>query len=150
MFLLAAIAPLRLCPAATFRPQVGFVIDARLPFLVQVVRVFGHINGYGAGQGTPNPIQPTPGVYNETALERYDYILDQMAQVNDSLLGLCLQTFVRKTYGWLSRSCCRFRRNPMAATLESAVRKTIAQWRCGAFSASDACTARLFSVCHLS
>ena len=47
----------------------------------QVLRTFGHIDGYGTIIPVTNPIQPTVGVFNETALMRYDFVMDALAQV---------------------------------------------------------------------
>ncbi len=56
---------------------------------MQLMRIFAFVNGYGwngtrngeKGQPTPYPAQPTPGVFNETTLQRFDFVMDQLAQV---------------------------------------------------------------------
>jgi hypothetical protein len=47
-----------------------------------VLRVFGHINGFGGGdeERSEFPFQPVLGVFNETNLRRYDLVLDELSQ----------------------------------------------------------------------
>jgi hypothetical protein len=47
----------------------------------QLLRCWGHINGFGTKQKTKYPIQPRLGVYSEDALRRYDFVLDQLSKV---------------------------------------------------------------------
>lgn len=51
-------------------------------YLLQVLRVFGHINGFGGGdeERSDFPFQPSLGVFNETNLRRYDLVLDELSQ----------------------------------------------------------------------
>ena len=49
--------------------------------LRQLLRCWGHINGFGTKQKTKYPIQPRLGVYSEDALRRYDFVLDQLSKV---------------------------------------------------------------------
>ena len=53
---------------------------------LQVIRTFGHNDGYGTTMPVKNPIQPTPGVFNEAALKRYDFVMDALAKVGNALL----------------------------------------------------------------
>ena len=48
---------------------------------LQVLRVFGHNDGYGTTMPVKNPIQPRPGVFNETALQRFDFVMNALAEV---------------------------------------------------------------------
>ena len=49
---------------------------------VQVLRVFGHVNGFGGGdeERSKFPFQPSLGIFNETNLRRYDLVLDELSQ----------------------------------------------------------------------
>ena len=47
----------------------------------QLLRTFGHNDGYGTTMPVQNPIQPKVGVFNEVALQRYDFVLNALAQV---------------------------------------------------------------------
>ena len=47
----------------------------------QVIRFFGHSDGFGTTLPILNPIQPTVGVFNEMPLTRYDFVLNACAQV---------------------------------------------------------------------
>ena len=49
--------------------------------LPQVLRTFGHNDGYGTTMPVQIPIQPTPGVFDEAALQRYDFVMDALAKV---------------------------------------------------------------------
>jgi hypothetical protein len=53
---------------------------------VQVLRVFGHINGFGGGDEETSdfPFQPALCIFNETNLQRYDLVLDELSKA-----GLC-------------------------------------------------------------
>ena len=52
----------------------------------RTLRFFGHSdgNGYPGHLYTAFPIQTSPGVFSETALERCDFVLAQCAQVRCS------------------------------------------------------------------
>ena len=47
----------------------------------QVLRVFGHNDGYGTTMPVQNPIQPRPGVFSEVALRRFDFVMNALAEV---------------------------------------------------------------------
>lgn len=47
---------------------------------VRLLRAFGHIDGEGTTVPVKTPIQPIPGVFNETALQRYDFVMDALAK----------------------------------------------------------------------
>jgi hypothetical protein len=47
----------------------------------QLVRCWGHINGFGTIQRTQYPIQPRLGQYNEATLQRYDLVLNELSKV---------------------------------------------------------------------
>ena len=47
----------------------------------QVLRTFGHNDGYGTTMPVSTPIQPTVGVFSEAALQRYDFVMDAFAKV---------------------------------------------------------------------
>ena len=47
----------------------------------QVLRIFGHNDGYGTTMPVKNPIQPKPGVFNETALQRFDFVMNALSEV---------------------------------------------------------------------
>ena len=51
--------------------------------LRRTLRFFGHSdgNGYPGHVYTAFPMQTSPGVFSETALQRYDFVLAQCAQV---------------------------------------------------------------------
>ena len=58
----------------------ALILDRRMSFR-QLLRCWGHINGFGTKQKTKYPIQPRLGVYSEEALRRYDFVLDQLSKV---------------------------------------------------------------------
>ena len=62
------------CPACCLTPRAV----AR-----RTLRFFGHSdgNGYPGHVYTAFPMQTSPGVFSETALQRYDFVLAQCAQV---------------------------------------------------------------------
>ena len=43
--------------------------------------MFGHNDGYGTTMPVQNPIQPTPGTFNEAALQRFDFVMNALAEV---------------------------------------------------------------------
>lgn len=49
----------------------------------QVMRIHAFSAGYDVRQVVPIPIQPAPFVYNETALQRFDFVIDAMAAVSE-------------------------------------------------------------------
>lgn len=49
--------------------------------LVQVLRTFGHNDGYGTTMPVRIPIQPQVGDFSEAALQRYDYVMNALAEV---------------------------------------------------------------------
>lgn len=55
---------------------------------MQLLRCWGHIDGYGTLQKVKYPIQLKPGVYNEVALRRYDFVLDALSKVH--AVRICL------------------------------------------------------------
>ena len=59
--------------------------DVALYTFVQLMRAFGHNDGFGTTMPVRTPIQPVPGIFNETALRRYDFVMDALAKV-------CLQS----------------------------------------------------------
>ena len=88
------------------------------------MRIFAFVNGYGwngtrdgqKGQPTPDPAQPTPGVFNETTLQRFDFVMDQLAQVGmreyNALIADCVWKIMKcsRSYHWTAeqRACtCR-------------------------------------------
>ena len=48
---------------------------------MQVMRVFGHNDGFGTTMLVKFPIQPKIGVFNEKALQRHDLVLNALAEV---------------------------------------------------------------------
>ena len=56
--------------------------ELQASILVQVLRVFGVIYGFGGGveELSGFPIQPSLGVFNETNLRRYDLVLDELSK----------------------------------------------------------------------
>ncbi len=54
--------------------------------LIQVLRIFGHSDGYGTTMPVAYPTQPTVGTFSETALKRYDFAMDALAKVRTAPL----------------------------------------------------------------
>ncbi len=48
---------------------------------MQLLRAWGHIDGYGTIQTVQFPMQPSIGVFSEAALRRYDFVLDALSRV---------------------------------------------------------------------
>ena len=84
----------RLMPPAT-RPRRFAALLCHAPDAVlrpvQVLRVFGHNDGYGTTMPVQNPIQPKPGVFNEAALKRFDFVMNALAEVCCSFADRCCQ-----------------------------------------------------------
>jgi len=54
---------------------------------IQVLRVFGHNDGYGTTMPVQNPIQPRPGLFSEVALRRFDFVMNALAEVCCALIA---------------------------------------------------------------
>ncbi|KAK9819797.1 hypothetical protein WJX72_002477 [[Myrmecia] bisecta] len=73
---------------AFYLTERSFLNDAQISEFFQVnadkgvtaVRTWAFINGYGTSYSTPNPFQPSPGVYKEENLKRLDLVLAEAAK----------------------------------------------------------------------